>query len=254
MDTKTAKSDNKAPEINLAELLPLLEQSGQFTEEQIANFVDLHTQRKYEPETIEIIKPEFWFESDRDHTLGNKKIKIRFLNGWDISRLTPKIDNIYKAVTSENPDKKDGSPGKLDPVSLAAIAFDQVTKERANGTKTPLLHTIYEELALLASTDKQEITTDYMYCVPIGQVKDFIIKFVQVNQQDFLELWGIKHDNLGSVVSTLIGKIFSLIGKVRAKLPESLGGSDGGVNNIGQTTSGIPSKKQARQKTPVTTR
>jgi len=240
--------------IELDQIITLLQESGAFEQEQIDEFVGLHMAVKYQPETIEIPKPQFWFESDKECTLGNLKVKVRFINGWDIARLAPKVDNIYKAISSKEPNKEDGAPGKFDPVTLAAAAFDQALKDRSGGKLTPLVYAMFEELALLASTDKQEITTDYMFAVPVGQIKNFIVKLVEVNQQDFLELFGVKHQNLGSVFSTLIGKVFSTIEKLKTNMLHIRTGSAGGQSNTGATVSGTPLKKQSPAKTPAATR
>lgn len=244
--------------ILLTDVLPTMEASGKYTQEQLDAFAQLFAEHKYNPEeaNAKIHKPKRLFFSTETTTIGDIDIKIRKWSGRDTARILPKLEFFYLSIPES--DKTKTEPSDFDPMEFAGKVINQALKERSEGKLTELVKAVYDELMLwidplgvleacqnpvfvneetgqLEETDHKDriyapLDTEYLLDCPLGDIKIFIEKFIEVNQKDFLHLFGTQHKNLGSLINFLIGKVFSLIETVILRMRElNKKDSDGGT-------------------------
>lgn len=237
--------------IALNDILPTLEATGKYSQDQLNAFGQLFAEHKYNAEEAnkKVFKPQKIFYSNETFTIGDINFKIRKWSGRDTSRILPKLEFFYLSIPDSDKTKDD--PSDFDPMEFAQRVIKQAFKEQQQGKTTDLVLAVYDEilqwidpLGVMTYEDSlstNALSADYLLDCPLGEVALFVKKFVEVNQTDFLLLFNQQHENLGSVISFLTGKIFSLIGNVITRVRAlKANDSDGGTPLTGGTQSGTP--------------
>lgn len=234
--------------ILLTDVLPTMEASGKYTQEQLDAFAQLFSSHKYEPEEAEakVYKPKRVFYSASKMPIGDLEVKVRKWSGRDTARVLPKLEFFYLSIPDS--DKTKTEPSDFDPMEFASKVINQALKERSEGKLTALVNAVYEELLIWIDPlgvmvycvnpdrDKKDppeyapLDVEYLLDCPLGDIKNFIEEFIKVNQTDFLHIFGTQYQSLGSLINTLVGKIFSLVETVIQKMRElKQKPSDGGT-------------------------
>lgn len=217
------------------------------TEEDIEEATGIYAQAKYEPKTIQIA-PAYWLESDHTVRIGKEDVVLRCANGEDLERLLFLVIELVRMFAAESGDDR-GIEEILKETNPQGV-FSQVIEklwfmERAKGGGYPEWYVaVLEEICSLINYGDDKYTPGHIIAMPWGQRLDLFLKLWQVNEQDFLGLWGRVPQSIRLWISTLASPIISSVSQLIGSL-KPLESSSGGQESTGKSSTSSPSEKKA---------
>lgn len=201
---------------------------------------EIDEQMEYELDPVDDIPPAFYFESDRQITLGRgkqeKTITIRFLNPEDLGHLSSQVPDAWQFMAKKGAKSLEQAGFETFMGELLQRAAAEKKK-----TKSRFYYKFLECLAYCLNTPEQEPVVDiaYLKACGLGQQARAAKAVWEVNREDFLEVWAVMPGPIRELGHILTGKTMSLIKKaenLELNL-ERISNGFGGITSGGQTNS-----------------
>lgn len=216
------------------------------SEGEIAATTGIYAEAKYAPPKRKI-KPSIYYESDKVFEITPEhKFPIRYMNGHDIKRISPKIIQVAKAlILEENLDFESAEAmlSEMSPGAFISKIMSYVLE--AEGEDYPeWMFAVIEEICILTSNpdvDRVFSPEDFVALRPSKQY-ELCEKLVEVNKADFFILWVKVPISYRSKITTLASWGINNVKKISTLLLSPIA-SLGTQDNTGKSSSSTPSKK-----------
>lgn len=215
-----------------------------YSEEEVNQATGDYSKARYQPELV-ALKPTHQTMSQKTIKLFGQDHALRELRADDIKRIIPKAVNVALSLLRNGSIKEDSIEAYFEKASAADFLglITQQIKALMSGEGYPdWLVVVLEEVALITSTDERQFSAGDIISLKPYEIIALLKALWEVNQQDFLYMWGLVPEGLRSMVSTLVSPIMpmlSMLNHLSLKPPALNGGQSSG----GKRSSSSPSKK-----------
>jgi hypothetical protein len=254
-----------AKAISADKLADLMEAQG-YSPEEIQATTGVYAKKKYEPERVRIATT-FELPSDVSVKIKETDHTLRYMNGADILRAVPVLaDAIITLIQDQEMFAQASQQFGVEaviasqtPVGWANHLINVINSFRSADDEYPVwLAAVLHEIGKLASTEALTITAGDFLSLRSHQQTELMIKLVEVNKRDFLEVgrqvWGALPPNIRGIIAS---KIFTPIWRVLNRLNQiaenspspSAPPSDGGPSSGGKPSSSSRSAPKPGSKT-----
>ncbi|MGV3524234.1 MAG: hypothetical protein ACO1RX_08420 [Candidatus Sericytochromatia bacterium] len=218
--------------------------SGGASQAEIDQVVESYTQNKYQPQPVSL-QPAFYLESDQCVQLGRESHAVRLLNVDDLRRLLPKMVEMIRYLLQEQGSKQKVEEvlDQTSPLGVVGVLVQKLIEMNLKGDYPDWFVSLLEEIAHLASNEKQQLSPQFLISLPPSQFSALILKIVEVNQQDFLTLWASVPPGIRLTISTLASRLTSAWKNLSRNLTQ-LEASSGGAASTGKSSSSSRSAKK----------
>lgn len=201
---------------------------------------EIDEQMEYDLDPVDDVPPAFYFESDRQITLGRgqqqKTITIRYLNPEDLGHLSTQVPDAWQFIAKKGARSLEQAGFET---FMAEVLKKAVSEKKK--TKSRFYYKFLECLAYCLNTPEQEPVVDiaYLKACGFGQQAQAAKAIWEVNREDFLEVWAVMPGPIHELATILTGKTMKMIKKLEnLELNlERISSGFGGTSSGGQTNS-----------------